>query len=128
MAAIPGYKEGCSSVGQTPYENLSCGVLSVVSTMVNSLIAVVSYCLHCKVCMHLYKLWNMHFLHCTCTVYLHMICCILIQCVTHTQSVSYCKTIMQDHARYTVVRQSSMLKSALFPCSQSAAAFCWHCQ
>ena len=93
------------------------------NTMANSLIAVVSYCMHCKVCMPLN-----HGI-CTSTDYLY---CLLAydmlhshsMCHFHTQSVSYCKTIMQDHV--TQLHQSPMLKLALF--SGSHSAFCWHCQ
>ena len=127
MGAIHIERDAVVHVGQTPYENLSCdnlGFRVLVSTMVNSLIAVVSYCMQCKVCMHLN--------HGICTSSTDYLYCLLAydmlhshsMCHFHTQPVSYCKTIMQDHV--TQLRQSSMLKLALFPGSQSA--FCWHCQ
>jgi len=51
----------------------------------------------------------------TCTAYLHILAYDMLHshsmCHFHTQSVSYCKTIMQDHV--TQLRQSSMLKLAL---------------
>ena len=110
--------------------NLEChiklsnlGFLSV-STMANSLIAVVSYCMHCKVCMHLN--------HGICTSSTNYLYCLFAYdmlhfhwiCHFHTQPVSYCKSIMQDHV--TQLRQSSMLKLALFPGSHSP--FYWYSQ
>ena len=77
----------------------------------------VSCCMHCKVCVHLN--------HGICTDYLYylcMICCILSQCVTFIHNQSH--TIMQEHN--TQLRQSSVLKLALF--SGSHSAFCWYCQ
>ena len=75
---------------------INLGVLSV-STMANSLIAVVSYCMHCKVCMPLN--------HGICTSSTDYFYCLLVydmlqshsMCHFHTQPVSYCKTYMQDH-------------------------------
>ena len=92
------YREGCSSMGQTPYENLSSDnvgfwVLSVPWQTHWQL-------LHALQGMHAPKLWNLQLPPLTtCTAYLHMICCILTHalCHFHTRSVSYCKTIMQDH-------------------------------
>jgi len=77
-----------------------------------------SYCMHCKVCMHLN-----HGICTSSTDYLlaydrlhsHSMCHF------HAQPVAYCKIYMQDNV--TQLRQSSMLKLALFP-----AAFCWYCQ
>ena len=97
-----------------------------VSTMVNSLRAVVSYCMHCKVCMHqnhgVYALPPLI----TCpAAYLHnnMLHSHSV-CHFHTQPISYCKTIMQDYV--TQLCQSSVLKTVLFPGSHSA--FCWYSQ
>jgi len=100
------------------------GILSVCQYhMANSLIAVVSYsCIARYACTQImeYALPPLT----TCTAYLHIICCIISHsmCHFHTQPVSYCKT-MQDYV--TQLCQSSMLKLALFPGSQSA--FCWYC-
>ena len=104
---------------------INLGFWVFVCTMANSLIAVFSYCTHCKVCMHLN--------HVICTSSTDYLCCLLVYNMLHshwmchfhiyTQPVSYCKTIMQDHV--TQLRQSSMLKLALF--SGSHSAFCWYC-
>ena len=90
MAAIPGYKEGCSNVGQTPYENLSCGVLSVVSTMANSLIA--------TACIARYACTYINYGICTSTTdYLY---CLLAYDMLHSHSMCHSYTIslvLQDH-------------------------------
>ena len=90
MAAI---ERDASSVGQTLFENLSCdnliGVLSVDSTMANSLITVVSYCMHCKVCIQI------------CTSSTDYLYCLLAYDVLHSQCHAHtarpsCKTMLHS--------------------------------
>ena len=83
-----------------------------VSAMANSLIAVVSYCMHCKVCMHL------NYGICTSsTDYLYpLLTCIWCAAFSLNVSLSYTTSlILQDYARplYTVM---SIINA---PCSQA---------